>query len=178
MILLPDSTVSSHPAWEKVGALTYQACLESADGATTYTTCDNDATFFRVGYANPPVAEEDIDFDEDVFVRFLSSGKSAHRNSSSLVDIDFNSPTGNPTQSCSYDAHRTDFTTVNGTSREFSDGSSAAWTYSDLESLEMKCTKDDTVEVWLSYLALEVTYTAVAGEEVITDNATFFGANF
>ena len=58
------------------------------------------------------------------------------------------------------------------TARTTSDGSSA-WTYSDLENLEMKCTKVATVEVYLSYLALEVTYT-----EVVADNSVFFGANF
>ena len=40
-------------------------------------------------------------------------------------------------------------------------------------ALEMKCTKAQVTEVYLSYLALEVTYT-----EAVTANATFFGANF
>ena len=38
----------------------------------------------------------------------------------------------------------------------------------------MKCTKNGSNQVRLSYLALKVSYT----EAVAADNATFFGANF
>jgi hypothetical protein len=62
---------------------------------------------------------------------------------------------------------------VNGIGRATSDGS-AAWTYSDLENLSMKCIKNGSEGVRLSYLVLVVTYT----EAVAADNATFFGANF
>jgi len=75
----------------------------------------------------------------------------------------------------SYDKHASSYETINGTARATSDGS-AAWTYADFENLSMKCTKNGSIQVRLSYLALEVTYTeAVAAE---ADNATFFGANF
>ena len=40
----------------------------------------------------------------------------------------------------------------------------------------MTCTKNGTIEVYLSYLALEVTYTEAGA--AVTDNSTFFGANF
>ena len=73
-----------------------------------------------------------------------------------------------------YDPHHSSYDTINGTARPYSDGSSAAWTYANLEALEIKCTKSQVTEVYLSYLALEVTYT----EAVAADNATFFGANF
>ena len=43
-----------------------------------------------------------------------------------------------------------------------------------MENLEMRCTKNGTRQLRLSYLALEVTYTEAAA----ADNATFFGANF
>ena len=41
-------------------------------------------------------------------------------------------------------------------------------------ALEMRVIKIQTIEVYLSYLAMEVTYTAA----VAADNATFFGTNF
>ena len=105
-------------------------------------------------------------------VRFLSSGKSVHRSDPSIVSIRFEAPTTGFSENASYDAHRTSFETINGTARTTSDGSNA-WTYSNLEDLEMRCTKLFTIEVYLSYLALEVTYT-----EAVADNAVFFGANF
>jgi hypothetical protein len=119
------------------------------------------------------VAEADIASIDSV--RFLSSGKANHRTDPSLVAISFNAPTAGFSETVGYDAHRTNFETENGTARTTSDGSNA-WTYSDLENLEMLCTKLNplgAVEVYLSYLALEVTYT-----EAAVDNAVFFGTNF
>ena len=40
----------------------------------------------------------------------------------------------------------------------------------------MRCTKFGTVNVQLSYLAIEVTYTEAV--TTVADNSTFFGANF
>jgi len=123
-----------------------------------------------IEYANPSVAESDIASIDSV--RFLSSGKANHRSLSSIVAISFAAPISGLSETLSYDAHRTNFETINGTARTTTDGSSA-WTYSNLEDLEMLCTKIATIEVYLSYLALEVTYT-----EAAADNAIFFGTNF
>ena len=123
-----------------------------------------------IEYANPSVAEADIASIDSV--RFLSSGKAVHRTDPSVVSISFEAPTAMFAETASYDAHRSSIETINGTARTTSNGI-AAWTYSDLEDLEMKCTKVGSVEVYLSYLALEVTYT-----EAAADNAIFFGTNF
>ena len=122
-----------------------------------------------IEYANPSVAEADIASIDSV--RFLSSGKANHRSLPSIVAISFAAPISGLSETLSYDAHRTNFETINGTARTTSDGSNA-WTYSNLEDLEMLCTKSGAIEVYLSYLALEVTYTEAA------DNAVFFGTNF
>ena len=168
MILLPDATGTTQVEWVAVGESYHHQCLDDDNAATSYSKCSDDTRTMTIEYANPSVAEADIDTIDAV--RFLSSGKANHRTNPSLVDIAFQAPTSGFSETASYDAHRTNFETINGTARTTSNGI-AAWTYSDLEDLEMKCTKNGTVEVYLSYLALEVTYTAA-------DNSIFFGCNF
>ena len=171
MILLPDATGATQVEWVAVGESTHHECLDDDNGASSYSKCSTDARFMIIEYANPSVIEANIASIDSV--RFLSSGKSVHRSDPSLVAISFQSPTAGFSETVSYDAHRTSFETINGTARTTSDGSNP-WTYANLENLDMKCTKSGTVEVYLSYLALEVTYT----EAVVTDNAVFFGTNF
>ena len=170
MILLPNATGTTHSLWVAVGEATHHECLDDDNAATSYVKCSVDGKRMVIEYANPSVAEADIASIESV--RFLSSGKSVHRTDPSAVSISFEAPTAMFAETASYDAHRSSFETINGTARTTSDGFNA-WTYSDLENLEMKCTKVVTVEVYLSYLALEVTYT-----EAAADNAVFFGTNF
>jgi len=170
MILLPNADGAADAQWVDVGEGTHHDCLDDDNAATSYVKCSTADKIMIIEYANPSVAEADIASIDSV--RFLSSGKSVHRSDPSVVSIRFEAPTAGFAEIASYDAHRTNFETINGTARTTSDGSSA-WTYSDLENLEMKCTKVATVEVYLSYLALEVTYT-----EAAADNAVFFGANF
>ena len=181
MILLPDAdgTVSFHWVLVGSGLSDRWEALVDDNGDTSYVQCDNDSAAMIIEFANPDdvtsansgVAEAEI--DTITSVRFISSGRSANRRNAALVDIDFQVPSGNPTESCSYDPHVSSHERIEGTAREHSDGSSANWTYADLESLEMKCTKVGNHEVYLGYLAIEVTYT-----EAVTTNATFFGANF
>ena len=170
MILLPDATGAVQPGWTPVGEVSHHECLDDDNAATSYVKCSTDTRTMIIEYANPSVAEADIASIDSV--RFLSSGQAIHRTDPSVVVIAFRAPTAGFNEIASYDAHRTNFETINGTARTTSDGSSA-WTYSDLENLEMECAKSGTVEVYLSYLALEVTYTAA-----VTDNAIFFGCNF
>ena len=169
MILLPSATGTTDTDWVAVGELTHHDCLDDDNAATSYARCTVDTKIMTIEYTNPSVAAGDIASIEKV--RFLSSGKSSHRTDASIVDIGFNAPTAGFTETLSYDAHRTNFETINGTARTTSDGSNP-WTYSNLEDLEMKCTKILPVEVYLSYLALEVTYTKAV------HNAIFFGTNF
>ena len=170
MILLPDATGPSQVEWVAVGESYHHQCLDDDNAATSYSKCSTDGDKVIIEYANPSVAEADIASIDSV--RFLSSGKAVHRTDPSIVNIKFEAPTAGFLETASYDAHRTNFETINGTPRPTSDGLSA-WTYSDLENLEMLCTKSGTIEVYLSYLALEVTYT-----EAAVDNSVFFGTNF
>jgi len=162
MILLPDG-VSGHTFhWvANTGVGTHKDALGSDDGAVSYVACSSNGRYLTVTYANPSVAEEDIDFSVAPSVRFLSSGRSTHRTTDSEVDISFLTPTAGFLETASYDKHASSYETINGTPRLTSDGS-AAWTYSDLENLSLRCTKNGTIQIYLSYLALEVTYTAAA----------------
>ena len=172
MILLPndDNNVSSH--WIPVGETEAWECLDDDNDGTSYVKCNDNLEAMVIEYANPSVAEGDIESIDSV--RFLSSGKAVHRTDPSVTRMLFEVPSGNDYEICSYNAHRTNYETINGTARATSDGSSAAWTYANLEDLSMRLAKSGTIEVYLSYLVMEVTYT----EAVTADNATFFGANF
>ena len=172
MTLLPDGDNNVSSDWQPVGTVDAWDALTTDNGATSYVKCNDANETMIIEYANPSVAEADI--DTITSVRFLSSGRSTHRTTGSRVLIDFAVPSGNPSEGVRYDPHPTSYETINGAARLYSDGSSAAWTYSNLEALELTCTKVIAIQVYLSYLALEVTYT----EAVSADNATFFGANF
>ena len=174
MTLLPSGSSSVSGDWIPVGETTAHEALASNDDGTSYVKCDDNNETMIIEFANPSVAEGDIDTINSV--QFLSLGKSAHRTDPSVVSMSFEAPAGVAAypELCSYNPHRTNWETINGGIRTASDGvGGTAWTYSDLENLEMRCTKSLTVEVHLSFLALKVSYT-----EAVADNATFFGANF
>ena len=172
MILLPDGQNNVSFDWMPIPfGQTASNALDDDNGNTSYVKCNDHLESMRIEYANPSVAEADISSIDAV--RFLSSGKSIHRTDPALVRISYQVPSGNPVEQASYDAHRTNYETINGTARSDADGSSGGWSYANLEDLELLVVKYQTVEVYLSYLALEVTYTAA-----VTHNATFFGANF
>ena len=170
-LLLPkvDGLISIH--WVATGETARWQCLDDDNADTSYVQCDNGLASMVLEYENPSVAEGNIDSIDSV--RFISSGRSEARGVASNVIIRFEAPTAGFAENCSFDPHFSNYETINGTARTTHD-STHSWTYANLEALELKCTKDGTVEVYLSYLVLEVTYT----EAVTADNATFFGANF
>ena len=172
MILLPSATGPSSVHWIPVGETYRHECLDDDNDDTSYVKCNDTLEYMIIEYANPSVAEGDILSIDSV--RFLSSGRAIHRTDPSLVRIAYEVPSGNSIEQVSYDAHRTNFETINGTARSHANGTSGGWSYANLEALEMRVIKIQTIEVYLSYLAMEVTYTAA----VAADNATFFGANF
>ena len=171
MILLPNGSNNESLDWVIVGALSFEDALDIDDGSTSYVKCDDVNESFQIELANPSVAEGDIASIDSV--RFLSSGKSSHRASTTRCSMKYQTPSGNSDETAIYNAHRTDFTTINGTARSHANGTSGGWTYANLEDLVMRCTLAATIEAYVSYFAMEVTYTPA-----VTDNATFFGANF
>ena len=174
MILLPAGENSVSSDWEYVGTgiSNVWGALTTDNGATSYAKCDDTGESFQIDFANPSVAEGDITSIDSV--RFLSSGKSAHRSATTRCGMKYYVPSGNADENAVYQPHRTDFTTINGTARSHANGTSGGWTYANLEDLQMRCTLASSAEAYVSYFAMEVTYT----EAAVTDNATFFGANF
>ena len=172
-LLLPNATGAGTSAHWVASADTRHECLDDDNGDTSFVSCDNGTAYMIIEYANPHVDEADIDSIDSV--RFISSGRSTNRSSNSKVNIKFEAPTAGFLELCDFDRHSSNYETINGTARTTSDGSNA-WTYANLEALEMRCTKILAVNVRLSYLAFEVTYTEVGA--AVTDNSTFFGANF
>ena len=175
MTLLPDGTGTFTAHWlvYPFGSTRHDA-LDDDNGDTSYSACSTDGRFMVIEFANPSVAEADI--DTITSVQFTSSGRHTGRTGTADIVFKFEAPVGVSAyeETADYDAHFSSYETINGTARNTSDGSNN-WTYSDLEGLEIRCTKDGSNTVRLSYLALEVTYTAVPAVAV---NATFFGTNF
>ena len=172
MTLLPDGTGLSSFLWAASSG-TRHDCLDDDNGDTSYVQCQTSSVAMIITFANPSVPEAIIDFDETVTVTFTSSGRSTNRTTDSTVDISFQAPTVGFAETCSYNRHASSYETIGGTPRTTHDGTHP-WTYANLQDLQMICTKGNTAQVRLSYLALVVDYTST----VVADNATFFGANF
>ena len=171
MILLPNGT-AQNTGWVANTGTVHDA-LDDDNDDTSYVTTFTNGKRIVLDFADPTVSEADIDFSAGISIRFTSSGRCPQRGSSgSDVDIEFLVPSGF-SETVNY-FNNANYETEVGTARTTKPDSSA-WSYSDLEDLQMRCTKSGTAAVRLSYLALEVTYTEAA---VAADNATFFGANF
>ena len=170
MTLLPDST-ALNLGWV-VNTGTAHDALDDDNGDTSYVTSSTDGHRIILSFADPTVAEADIASIDSV--QFTSSGRCPARGASgSDVVIKFQTPFGFD-ETVNYH-NNVNYETESGTIRTTKPDSSA-WSYSDLEDLQMRCTKSGTAEARLSYLALNVLYTAVV--TAAADNATFFGANF
>ena len=168
MILLPDGSGGHTFHWANAGGATHQLSLSSDDGDASYVVCSATGRRLDITFANPSVAEADIASPGGITsVRFLSSGRSTHRTTDSEVDIKFLTPTDYGEETVSYDKHASDYETINGTARTTSNGSSA-WSYANLENLSLRMTKNGTIEVRVSYLAIEVTYTPVGYTHDVT----------
>ena len=157
MILLPDGS-SGHTFHWTANTGTHHDALDDDNGDTSYVQCSADARQLILTFADPSVAESAI--SSITSVRFLSTGRHTSRSGTADVDISFHQPTAGFSETVQYDAHPTSYETINGTARTSPNplNLGGAWTYSNLENLSLKLTKNGTVEVRMSYLALEVTY--------------------
>ena len=168
MILLPDAS-SGHTSHWVENTSTHHGVLQSDDGDTSYVACSADGRRLVVEYANPSVSSGDI--ASITSVRFLSSGRHTGRSGTADVDISFLTPSAGFEETAEYDASPSSYETINGTARTTSDGSNA-WTYSDLQNLSLRLTKNGTNEVYMTMLTLEVTYVPTAPSTYTSDDAT------
>ena len=171
MTLLPNG--SSTPIdWEVNGESSRHECLDDDNGDTSYVDCNDDGANLDLTFANPSVAEGDI--DTITSVQFTSSGRrSARGRGGSNIDIAFLQPSAGLSETMNYQGGGS-YETENGTVRTQTPAG-ADWTYANLEDLEFRLTKNGDTFVRLSYFALIVVYVAAVAA---VDNATFFGANF
>ena len=176
-IMLPDGDVLQQ--WDSSGGGTSSYTdVDNDNGDTQYAFSNTTAERMVVDLAAPSVASGDVETVNSVtikasvrkysigtaYVIFQQIGTAADSGS-----ISNGSDTITVASSASYN-------TISGTGQTTSDGSSDDWEYGDLAGLQIRVDKfrnDRFGELRISYLYVEVDYTAVAA-----DNATFFGANF
>ena len=177
---LPPVDGTAGLGWHYSGAANAIAAIASDDGLTASgssysSTHANNAALLDVVMSDPTVAEEDMDATNPITsVRFLAVGRCPARGSGgSDVDFNFDTPSGfaetlNFFNNANYEVEY-------GTTRTEQPDSSA-WSYSDIENLQFNIIKNGVDDVHIAYFAVEVVYVAAA--VTVTDNATFFGANF
>ena len=150
---------------------------EDDDSTYIYETTQNHQITY--GFHDPSVAEEGIDFDEDVTVSAFVHAHYTH--SSGIVNMAIRTMGSGimlaATTVAVDDSTYPPYSGVSGTDKAIS----TPWDYTGLQNLQMnlKCTGRPARFNYLrvSYIFFRVDYTEVAAT-ITTDNATFFGANF
>ena len=180
-IMIPNGDVLQQ--WDASGGGTSSYTdVDNDDGDTQYAFSNTTAERMIVDLVAPPVAEEDMDFDETVTVTIKASARKDSLGTSYMIfqqtgTAADSSPISNGTDTLTVTTSGT-YATFSGTAEDTSDGTND-WEYDDLAGLQIRIDKlrnDRFGELRISYLYAEVAYTAA----VVTaaENATFFGANF
>ena len=172
MTLTPDGLAAS-PGWA-ANTATINFVLVTNDGDTTYAEAGADTETCTLTFAAPSVAEGNI--SSITSVQFLSSGRFPSRGSGG-EDVDFLYEIGATSglgETINYPNSAT-YASRDGTVQT-SNIAGSAWTYSNLEDVELKLTKNtaSSPDTRVTMVNLLVTYV----EAVAADNAIFFGTNF
>ena len=172
-ILLPDGVTGTNN-WQNLGGATADHTLVDDDNpAYIYETRINNEVTFTM--TNPSVAEEDIDTINHVTVKL----KAHYTETGQTKTLDVKLSSG-------VYSHPADTHTVTDASYPLYTGDSEPyhhhtvdWTYSALENIyvNLKLTQGAARNYYLrvSYIYAEVDYDPAV---TVSDNATFFGANF
>ena len=178
-IMLPDGTTLSH--WDASGGgSALHADVDDDNGDTQYAFSNTNGERMIFTLAAPSVADGDIDTINTVTIKasaaktLSGSGRMTFLQTGTAAD---SSIISNGTDTIAVTSGGS-YSTYSGTAETTSDGTNA-WVYGDLAGLSIRVTKfrnDRYGETRVSYLYAEVDYTAAA--VAVTDNATFFGANF
>jgi hypothetical protein len=176
-IMLPDGDVLTE--WDASGGGTAAYTdVDNDDGNTQYAFSNTNAERFQVTLAAPSVAEADIDMSAGITVTIKASASKTLSGTSYVDFYQLGTAADSSVISNGYDRITVPsggYTTYSGTAETTSDGSDV-WVYGDLAGLQIRIIKfrnDRFGQLRISYLYAEVDYTAA-----VTDNATFFGANF
>ena len=176
-IMLPDGDVISE--WDASGGGTASYTdVDDDNGDTQYAFSNTTAERLQVTLAAPSVAEADIDMSAGITVTIKASASKTLTGNSFVDFYQLGTAADSSVISNGYDRITVvsgGFATYSGTAETTSDGSDD-WVYGDLAGLQIRLVKfrnDRFGQLRISYLYAEVDYTAA-----VTDNATFFGANF
>ena len=176
-IMLPDDTTGTNE-WLNFGAVTHEECVQTDDDNTTYVYETRQGQEITFTMANPGVAEEDIDFNEDVTVQAHVTAHYAVGSGTVGMTIRMTGTglfLGTYTASVAVDDS---YPTYSGHASTFKSLGNV-WDYTGLENVQVKldCTGTPIRNSYLrvSYVYINVNYTPVVA---VTDNATFFGSNF
>ena len=187
-IMLPNGVDSGEPnEWTNSGGASHESSCGSDDGASSYiyeqAGANNEITFTM---ANPAILEAVIDFDEDVTVvpymkadyTFVGGTDLGAPHTYNYLNIqitgtDINIAAASKTLTTE-DGSYPLYSGTSTTTKSFGN----VWDYDGLENCQVKLENSSRPRrfhpIRVSYVYIEVTYTGKA----VTDNATFFGANF
>ena len=176
--LLPDGITGTNNWQCSTGSDFVDLVDEDDDSTYIYETLQNGEITYT--FANPSVSESDIDFNEDVTVSAFAHAH--YTNTSGYVNMQITT-TGSdiliPGVTVAVD--NSAYPTYNGQSGTIKSMGND-WDYTGLENMQMKlkCAGRPARFQYLrvSYIFFTVDYTAAEEEAAVTDNATFFGANF
>ena len=177
-IMLPDGTTGTNEWQRSFGSASPEAAVQTDDDNSSYIFETRNGHEITFTMANPSVAEEGIDFDEDVIVR--PSVTAHYTNTSGTITMTQQITGTGIILAMQVNTIGVDdsYPTYNGVSTTFKSVGNA-WDYAGLENCQVKleCTGTPAFRKALrvSYVYIRVDYTAVV---VAADNATFFGANF
>ena len=185
--MLPDG-VTGINEWTNSGGASFEASCAADDGASSYiyeqASANNEITFTM---ANPLVPEASIDFDETVTVQafmkadytFVGGTDLGAPHTYTYLKIQITG-TGISlgAQSKTLITEDGSYPLYSGTAFGFK-SVGTAWDYAGLQNCQVKLENTSRPArfhpIRVSYVYIKVTYTEVAA---VTDNATFFGANF
>ena len=179
-IMLPNATVGTSDFTGNGGSSAVYSDVDNDNGATQYAQAAsaNDTMTFEL--ASPSVAEEDIESIDSVQVK-ASVDKFGLGNGQmklSMLGTDADGATisnGTNTIAVPFSGGYANYSGAAETTPNSGD-----WVYGDLAGLQIKAINTYNYRgisrLRISYFYAEVTYTEAAAD--VTDNATFFGANF
>ena len=171
MTLTPDGLAAS-PGWA-ANTGTINAALVANDGDSTYAEAGTDTETSTLTFSAPSVAEGAI--SSITSVQILTYGRYPARGSGG-EDVDFQYEVGAGTLSTeTLNYPNSAFHNARNGAVQTSPPAGGAWSYSNLEDVEIKMTKNgaSSPEVRVGMVNLLVTYVEAAG-----DNSVFFGCNF
>ena len=176
--MLPNATATINWSASDGGTAVYNH-IDNDNGDTEYLYSDTNLERIIVDLVDPPVAEADINMDAGITVTLKFSGVKTLPGPGLVTVLQVgtagdSSAISNGTDTITLTGS---YATHSGTAESTSDGSNV-WVYGDLAGLQLKVSQFRNPRFGqnrISYLYAEVDYTEAVS---VTDNATFFGANF